>query len=730
MATSFYETIATDRGGDAIELQDCIRRTVDQLIVEETSSQRPGILLGKIQSGKTRAFLGVMALAFDKGSDVAVVLTKGTVSLARQTLNRIKKDFRSFCSGDNDDVLVFDIMALPSLTGYELGKKLIFVVKKEDDNMRRLIEAFDQYPELKNRRILIVDDEADLASVSFQRAKGGVAKVGVVSSQIDNLRKSVKSFAFLQVTATPYSLYLQPEDDMLKPDGSLLFLPKRPKFTEILPIHPDYVGGDYYFEKSAEEGSPAFYFYKPVPLAERDALKEEDGRRLKLENVLTVKNTEVLRQAIMDFIVGASIRRIQQKEAGQKEQKYSFLFHTESARKSHAWQEKVVTEIHDQLVKRCQDNDPLFEEMLKKAYENLKPSVIASGLLMPTFGMCEAAVRTAIKNKHLMITKVNSEAAVDALLDEEGQLKLRTPMNIFIGGQILDRGITIGNMIGFYYGRNPRRFQQDTVLQHSRMYGARPKSDLGVTRFYAPPNIYSLMRRIHEFDCALREAFVSGAHDRGVYFIQKDIAQNLGPCSPNKIMFSSVTSVRPSSRMVPIHFQTVAKSHGKKNLQKLDDLVMSALGPKMTGGKLIDLGSAVHMLEKAFDNLEFDEDALLDARPFLAVLEHLSKASKGEFQEHVFLLAATDRNVVRIRKSGRFSDAPDTKQQSDEAQMRAQKVPVLMLLRQNGQEEDGWRGLPFWWPLIVVPANAVTCVFAGQSINADSDDPDGVSKGQ
>jgi len=45
---------------------------------------------------------------------------------------------------------------------------------------------------------------------------------------------------------------------------------------------------------------------------------------------------------------------------------------------------------------------------------------------------------------------------------------------MFIGGQILDRGITIGNLIGFYYGRNPNRFQQDTVLQHSRMYPLAP----------------------------------------------------------------------------------------------------------------------------------------------------------------------------------------------------------------------------------------------------------------
>jgi hypothetical protein len=31
----------------------------------------------------------------------------------------------------------------------------------------------------------------------------------------------------------------------------------------------------------------------------------------------------------------------------------------------------------------------------------------------------------------------------------KGQLRLRTPLNPFIGGQILDRGITIKNLIGF-----------------------------------------------------------------------------------------------------------------------------------------------------------------------------------------------------------------------------------------------------------------------------------------
>jgi len=97
---------------------------------------------------------------------------------------------------------------------------------------------------------------------------------------------------------------------------------------------------------------------------------------------------------------------------------------------------------------------------------------------IPDFATCAAAVRKVLTDGYLMITKVNSDKDVAEVLDDKGQLKLRTPMNIYIGGQILDRGITIANLIGFYYGRNPQKFQQDTVLQHSRMYGARPKEDL------------------------------------------------------------------------------------------------------------------------------------------------------------------------------------------------------------------------------------------------------------
>jgi len=703
----FYDQLASRRA-DPPELRAKVDEVLEHLQKQATSTKRPGILLGRVQSGKTRAFLGVIARAFDKGYDVAIILTKGTKSLAEQTLSRVKEDFGDFIAADQ--VEVFDILSVPELTPYELTHKLVFVVKKEDDNLRRLLSLFgEQYPALRSKSVLIIDDEADLASVSFRKTNG-VSTTGVISQQIDQLRDSVTNSAFLQVTATPYALYLQPDDEVVV-NGNSLFKPKRPAFTVLLPTHGKYVGGDEYFEKCNEPDSPAFYFYREVPLAERDALKKEDRRRLQIDRVLTEKNAAVLRDAIVTFLVGGAIRRLQQRAASQKVQKYSFLFHTEQSRSSHEWQETVASAIRVALVDQARADSPLFNELLRAAYMDLRRSIELEGAL-PSIAEVTKAVMEALDGGQLMITKVNSDNDVKKLLADDGQLKLRTPFNMFIGGQILDRGITINNLIGFYYGRNPNRFQQDTVLQHSRMYGARSTADLGVTRFYAPQHVYQVMRRIHDFDAALREAFESGAHDGGVYFIRKDPSNQLIPCSPNKLLFSDVVSIRPGRRLVLSGFQTVYKSHGGKTLAELEARIEALVGDAKEP-VLIDVADGLDLLKLAYANLEFDEAVDDDRDAHIVALEHLSRTCRTmDLKNKVWLLIAKDRDVSRYREEGRFSNAPDTKQQKDLARTRADDVPVLMLLRQNGEEAKGWRGMPFWWPVIVTPRSAATAIFA------------------
>jgi hypothetical protein len=44
-----------------------MEETVQKFLENETNMNEPGMLLGKIQGGKTRAFIGIIALGFDNG---------------------------------------------------------------------------------------------------------------------------------------------------------------------------------------------------------------------------------------------------------------------------------------------------------------------------------------------------------------------------------------------------------------------------------------------------------------------------------------------------------------------------------------------------------------------------------------------------------------------------------------------------------------------------------------
>ena len=64
--------------------------------------------------------------------------------------------------------------------------------------------------------------------------------------------------AFVQVTATPYALYLQPQFD--KDER----LPLRPDKTILLPSGKNYIGGKYYFLDSQDDEAQSKYIYENV----------------------------------------------------------------------------------------------------------------------------------------------------------------------------------------------------------------------------------------------------------------------------------------------------------------------------------------------------------------------------------------------------------------------------------------------------------------------------------
>ncbi|ANU22010.1 Z1 domain-containing protein [Planococcus donghaensis] len=715
----FYNYLSEKNKYDK-DTKTCIENTVEKLKSESTTSNTPGILLGKIQSGKTRTFIGIMGLSYDNSVDVVIVLTKNSNALAKQTYERLSNEFAEQVL--NDKMQVFDIMSLPTnLRRFELSQKLAIIVKKETKNMDRLYKAlFELYPDLENKRILFVDDEADFASVAFERKKeSDITEMKVISGKIDQLREKLNKASFLQVTATPYSLYLQPED--MRVHEHKIFQPIRPSFTELVPIHDQYVGGELYFEKSEEEGHLASYLYHEVAEKELVILKSPDLRRIKMDKLLSSSAVKDIRSSIVNFLVGSCIRRWQQEKLGQKIQKYAFIIHTERGKSSHEWQEQIITEIELNLRRVAEVQDEVFNLLVKESYNDLMKSVSLLNLPCPSFEEIINAVRDSLVNEFLLSSIVNSEKDVNQLLDETGQLRLRTPMNIFIGGQILDRGVTIRNLIGFYYGRNPKSFQQDTVLQHSRMYGARSIEDLSVTRFYTTKRLYDVMKKIHEFDSELRRAVEVGGHGQGVVFIQRDNVNKIIPCSPNKILLSNITMIKPHKRFLPVGFQTNSKTKIQKNIMQIDKIIQNQKDSQQDEDTIkVSVDVAKQIITLIFETLKMEEGYEWDLEEYLSVLDYLSFETDSPNQGYVWLVIKEGRNIKRIDRENRFENSPDTPK-GEKGELRlarslANDIPALILLKQNGLKINGWNDAPFWWPIIVAPSDTIPTVFAKKTI--------------
>lgn len=704
---NFYPRLRSYRNDDD-DLAGCITTVVQELEGTATSGDEPGMLLGKIQSGKTRGFVGVIAEAFDRGTDIALVLTKGTKTLSEQTVSRLRADFAEFV--EDDEIIVLDIMKLPGkLTRSELGRKIVLVAKKQARNLERLIEFMREHEALQNRKILIVDDEADLAGIRFVPKKDeGTIDQGRIANQIDELRDIAKDLSFLQVTATPYSLYLQPEGYEAAGNASAVFKPKRPAFTELLPIHAGYVGGDDYFG-AFDENDPRSRLIVEVTPQEQDALRKPDHRRINADRVLDSPNTIGIRRAIVTFIAGVGIRRWQQAKAGERPQKYTMIIHNDTQKAAHAWQDQVLNWIFEAIIKTAATAPETLRPLFDEAYDDLNASVAADGGQMPSRDEAFQTFVKALRTDEIVVERVNSDADVMALLDHKAELKLRTPYNVYVGGNILDRGITIPNLIAFYYGRNPKTMQADTVLQHSRMYGNRNRRDLAVTRFYTSRAVYDRLYMINEFENTLRNAFLSGAHDQGVIFIQSDASRRVRACAPNKVLLSDVVAVSENSMLLPTDFQTRGGSAMAAIQTRLDKMIRDEW--RDTGKFVeIDRKTALAIIDAIaesmeFDNVEFEWDAMR------ALIDYYSDTAHGG-DGKVLLLAETGRKLDRAKsgdKSGRSILGTATRANVLNTK---RKKPTLILLQQEGGRERGWTAHHFWWPVLAVPSDAEPCVFA------------------
>lgn len=704
---NFYEKLKLQQQYN-IEQEECILNTVKLLKSSNEEENSPALLFGEIQSGKTRTFIGIIASAFDNGYDISIVLTKSTIALTEQTYKRLEIDFHEFI--EDNYLTIFDIMNIPqNIAGKVLNNKLIFVVKKQTHNLKRLEQLFEKYEKLNNKKILIIDDEADFASVGFKRDKSkedGIS-VNVIMSMMNNLRKRLNKCSFLQVTATPYCLYLQPSKNE-KVNGNLFF-PNRPKITSIVPTHSKYIGGKYYFEESENDKSPASNMFQEVSEKEIKIFNKNKGKL----NSSELANLTVFKQSIINYLIAGSIRSIQE-EKKSKRYKSSCLIHIDKKINQMNLQNELTVELINEITSALKNNESKFKKEMKLSIQQFSFSIKKTEYYLPSEEKIYFELHKILQEEDISITVVNSENEVRNLLDSKGQLRLYTKLNIFIGGDVLDRGITIENMISFFYGRNPKTFQQDTVLQHSRMYGARKLEDLAVTRLYTTARIYIAMKKMYEFDQELKSAFIKGKNNDGVIFVNHDPSGSIKPCNPSKILITNTLTIKPHKRFLPTGFDIKHKNTSVECYNKICEILGTY---KLTKGQndIVDISMFDFTEIMFYCNRSFEYSNSLsykwDISSFLAIAEQTTE------NKIVKCSVKWNRKVGRLKNYGlSFQDSPeDGNKDLPEAKALANNDPAIILLHQLGLKDNDWSGeSEFFWPVMVTPKTTKSAIFASE----------------
>ena len=716
------------------EKEQCVRDMVDQLLVEGPDATQPCLLLGNVQCGKTDTFESIMGLSMDRGIDICVVMTKGTNTLTEQTLKRLNSDFKYFAESGRTDqkviVRIFDIMDLIHMglgtMAEDPRNRFIIVCKKESKNLQHLITLFtEKSPELARREVLIVDDEADFASRAYYQRKGEFELLRI-AELIETFITIPHYYRYLQVTATPYSLYLQPDGTVQLREGKEAS-PWLPRYTGIVPIHDKYIGGKQYYVEAKNDESMYSHLFRPVS---EECIKQLSVRRPEFTSTRAHSDTILdLSKSIIGYLMAAAIRSIQEEKKGQT-YKSSCLIHVEINKKYHEWQEELITsiieDVRNTFINR-QNADIHLLSIQQEAYEDFRESNMKAreaGLIhedLPPFNEVEARLRKILRFQDFSINVVNSSepGKVRTMLDERGQLKLTRTANFFIGGSILDRGITIDNMLCFFYGRDPEKFQMDTVIQHARMYGARAKEDMAVMRFFTTEKIYQVLELMNEFDDYLRDYLIKhkdNVRTEDITSIVLGYDKRIKPSAQNKYRPSNTKVLRAKQRILPIGFQTGTYDEIAGIVDKIDKLIMSAPGYKVDDYFLIDFDLAAKIIQLCNETFIYSEeyanvDYRFDPNEMLSILDYLTYDTDGK----LWCLQRTGRNSSRLRENGKFRDAPDDGRTDKPAEVAIDR-PALLLFREKGAQSQGWRNAPFYWPLLFTPESTRDGIF---TINAD-----------
>ncbi|WP_281613140.1 Z1 domain-containing protein [Flammeovirga sp. SubArs3] len=500
-----------------------------------------GAVVGSVQSGKTGNFNALINSSIDLGYRLIIVLSGIMEDLRIQTQIRIEKDVIGPEITQGKYLGVGDIQYFPdhidSITdrvsdfkktivkgkSFKSKGNNILICKKNSTVLDSLLQWFGEYSgedDLINTPLLIVDDEADNASLNNHGHKGK-EEASKINKQIRAILHLFTQKSYVGYTATPFANILQDRNDpptskYFTKDGNSFEMEGNlfpDDFIELLTPPSNYVGIKSFFETRSEEvkkiphlieeinpkdfeeklptrflkitGEPYIKDFHPLeskirtPKKEDNYPNESDG----LPNSLI--------DAVKCFILSVAIRN-----ARKNELKNTEFYHPHNTMLIHIsrfsdWQDRTAKQVQllvDELTQKL-NNDAIdsdvykdFERIWNIYYlnktsdiiDNLPEGYTDSFLKDHDFNEeIKGLLPLSIKGIEVLAINSKKENKDKKLFYPDlGSKEFKEKKYIAVGGNRLSRGFTLEGLTINYFLRET--YNADTLMQMGRWFGYRP----------------------------------------------------------------------------------------------------------------------------------------------------------------------------------------------------------------------------------------------------------------
>jgi len=612
------------------DLDDFTDKILDKCVnpKETKSFDRRGMVVGHVQSGKTSNYVGLINKATDAGYKVIIIIAGTISSLRRQTQERIDSGYIGRNSsafirekenkivGVGNYTVGTDIYSLTSAY-YKSGDEgdfsqavanrlnipignnpVVFVIKKNKSILENLIDWFskdvnakvvDGTPKLFDVPALIIDDEADAASVNASR---DINDIKTINRLIRTLLNIFNQNTFIGYTATPYANLFISQD--YNEEQTTVVKNKTYKIGEDLfprdfiiniKAPTNYIGAAKIF--GYENANPELTKEPLDIFREINDFDPPFFRTINRENkdILPEYLPPSLERAIKSFILTCAIRRVR----GHENKHNSMLVHVALLVR---WIDRVaylVNEKTKEYKNAIQSEDETLLNELKDIYE--------TDFLPTTQNVLENLDYTDIRIKQHTWEEVKKELKNAVLkIDVRSVHGTRSTTNleyhnieeidynrhenglsvIAVGGSRLSRGITLEGLSVSYYIRTTRMY--DSLMQMGRWFGYRP-GYVDLCRLYTTNQIFEWFNHITMATEEMRNNFdeMTATHQRPKDFRLKVRNHHglLTITSLNKLHFSEDIEISFSGENPQTYCLLKTKPAIENNFNALKSLISS-----------------------------------------------------------------------------------------------------------------------------------------------------------